>query len=86
MDMPRKFSDLVFRPHEDGDPTHKHALHPWPAGRTTVSVTVGGRNFGEPGAPYEMMDPWGEIHAPLTESDVTRLLESFPVIKPSNGE
>lgn len=69
------FEDLVFRPHYDGDPTHTHALHQWPGGRT-ISITKGGSNFGTPEAPYEMMDSTGEIHAPLTPAEVTELLRS----------
>ncbi len=66
------FDDLVFRPHPDGKEGHVQALHKIGDGK--VSVTRGGWNFGEPEAPYEMMSPDGEIHAPLTQEDVTRLL------------
>lgn len=70
------FYDLVFRPHRDGRLGHLHALHVLPSGNT-VSITRGGLNDGEPGAPYEMLAPDGEIHAPLTVDDVTRLLSAF---------
>lgn len=73
--LPRnpRFEDLVFRPHRDGLPDHSHALHKFEDGRI-VSITKGGRNMGEPGAPYEMQSPDGEIHAPLTSHDVAGLL------------
>lgn len=72
---PASFADLVFRPHRDGDPTHTHALHVGDIG--IVSVTCGGQNFGEPGAPYEMQGPDGEIHAPLTAEGVTSILREY---------
>lgn len=71
-----RFEDLVFRPHRDGLPDHTHALHTLHGGGT-VSVTRGGRNMGEPGAPYELQAPDGEIHAPLTSHQVAALLRRF---------
>jgi hypothetical protein len=69
------FDDLVFRPHGDGIAGHTHALHEGDIG--IVSVTKGGYNLGEPHAPYEMMGPDGEIHAPLTPTEITRLLSDY---------
>lgn len=69
------FADLVFRQHPDGKPDHLQALHRGRAGK--FSVTRGGLNFGEPGAPYEMQGPDGEIHAPLTQDGVTELLQAY---------
>lgn len=69
------FPDLIFRQHPDGRQGHTQALHTLGAGR--VSITCGGLNLGEPRAPYEMQSPDGEIHAPLTADDVTRLLQQF---------
>lgn len=67
------FSDLIFRPHTDGDPGHTHALHVFPNGRL-ISITRGGQNFGTPRAPYEMQDWDGQIHAPLTSGEVTEIM------------
>lgn len=73
------FSDLVFRPHPDGIGGHTQALHV--IGKGVISVTRGGQNFGTNEAPYEVMAPNGEIHAPLTAEMVTDLLRSFPAVK-----
>lgn len=71
------FSDLVFRPHPDGILGHTQALHAWPSEMGFVSITRGGCNYGTTEAPYEMMGPDGDIHAPLTEEGVTQVLASY---------
>lgn len=67
------FDDLLFRRHGDFIVGHLHALHTLEDGQL-VSITIGGRNDGTQEAPYEMMTPDGETHAPLTENGVTALL------------